>query len=169
MAGNTDHVLATLNRHGVNYLLIGGANFLLRHSPILTYDIDVWIEDAAENRRRCEAALAELRAEWGESDDDWGPVTAKKQGWLDRRSVCCLTSPFGAIDVFRSVAGLNSWSQRRGRANADATAGGISFLGLSDHDMLACQLALPEGQRNEARIQYLQGVLQRSKDAGSLG
>ena len=89
VAGNTDHILTTLNQHRLDYLLIGGVNFLLRHAPVLTYDIDVWIDDTADNRRRGEAALVELKAEWGMSDEDWGPVAAKRQGWLDNRTVCC--------------------------------------------------------------------------------
>ena len=38
---NVDHILETLNGHQVVYLLIGGMNFLLRHTPVLTYDVDV--------------------------------------------------------------------------------------------------------------------------------
>jgi hypothetical protein len=162
MQGNTDHVLGTLNRHGVDYLLIGGVNFLLRHAPVLTYDLDVWIDDVANNRHRCEAALAELQAEWGVTEDDWGPVKSKQPGWLDCRSVVCLTSPHGAIDVFRSVLGLDSWAVCRSRAEECKTGSNTPFSGLSDTDMLACQLALPEGQRNEERIRYLQN-LQRSQ------
>ena len=128
VAGNTDHILTTLNQHRLDYLLIGGVNFLLRHAPVLTYDIDVWIDDTADNRRRGEAALVELKAEWGMSDKDWGPVAAKRQGWLDNRTVCCLTSPYGTVDVFRSVLGLESWSICRGGALASETAAGTVFL-----------------------------------------
>ena len=159
--GNNDRILATLNRHRVNYLVIGGVNFLLRHAPALTYDIDVWIEDSDQNRRRCEAALAELQAEWGASDEDWGPVAAKRAGWLDGRSVFCLNSPHGAINVFRQVKGLDAWEDCRRRAVAEQTATGVEYDGLSDADMLRCQLALPEGQRNQSRIDYLQNVLRK--------
>ena len=164
MAENTEYILATLNRHRVDYLLIGGVNILLRHTPVLTYDVDIWIEDTPDNCRRCEAALVELRAEWGMSDDDWGPVAAKRPGWLDRRSVCCLTSAYGAIDIFRSVAGMDSWATCRRRAEAGRTASGTAFWGLSDADMLGCQLALPEGERNEARVRYLQDAMRRGRD-----
>ena len=164
MAENTDYILATLNRNRVDYLLIGGVNFLLRHAPVLTYDVDVWIEDVPGNCCRCEAALVELQAEWGMSDDDWGPVATKRPGWLERRSVYCLTSPHGAIDIFRSVAGMDSWPTCRRRAEAGVPASGTAFWGLSDADMLACQLALPEGQRNEARVRYLQDVMRKGRD-----
>jgi hypothetical protein len=79
---NLDRILATFNTHRVPYLLIGGMNFLLRHAPVLTSDVDLWIEDAPENCTRCEQALAELGAEWGTADADWGPVAGKRPGWL---------------------------------------------------------------------------------------
>jgi hypothetical protein len=165
MVGNIDYILATFNRHRVDYLLIGGVNFLLRHAPVLTYDVDVWIEDTSANRRRCEAALKELEAEWGRSDDDWGPVATKPEGWLGSQPVFCLSGPHGAIDIFRSVLGLASWPVCRERAEAGKTASGTAFWGLSDADMLCCQLALPDGARNEARVRHLQESLRKGQDA----
>ena len=50
-------------------------NFLLRHKPVLTFDVDIWIEDSEPNRKRCERVLAQLDAEWGRSDQDWRPVS----------------------------------------------------------------------------------------------
>lgn len=38
-------VLDTLNCHRVDSWLIGGVNFLLRHGPHLTFDIDFWIDE----------------------------------------------------------------------------------------------------------------------------
>jgi hypothetical protein len=39
---NIDRILETFNRRDVSYLLIGDMNFLLRHAPVLTYDVDLW-------------------------------------------------------------------------------------------------------------------------------
>jgi len=50
---NIDHILRTFNACAVEYLLIGGMNFLLRHEPVLTYDIDFWIRDTVVNRGHC--------------------------------------------------------------------------------------------------------------------
>ena len=156
---NVDWILDTFNRHQVAYLLIGGVNFLFQHAPVLTYDVDLWIEDVPENLARCEKALAELQAEWGRSDEDWRPVAEKKPGWLRGQTVFCLTSPHGSIDIFRGVTGLESWSACRGCAAALRTAAGTSFLGLSDADMLRCQLALPEGERKGDRVRALKKAL----------
>ena len=54
---NVDRILETFNRHQVACLLIGGMNFLLRHQPVLTFDIDLWISD--EDMLACQLALDE--------------------------------------------------------------------------------------------------------------
>lgn len=161
---NVDQILETMNRNQVAYVLIGGMNFLLRHEPVLTYDVDLWIEDTPENLQRCEKALAELQAEWGASDDDWRPAADRPSGWLRRQSLYCLTSPHGPIDIFRSVKGLESWAASRAKADAAETAGGVPFLGLSDDEMLESQMALPEAERNARRIEALKKALGRAKD-----
>ena len=62
---NINDILQTFNASEVEYLLIGGMNFLLRHEPVLTYDIDFWIWDTAANLARCDTALRQLDAAWG--------------------------------------------------------------------------------------------------------
>ena len=151
---NVDEILRVFNECGVEYLLIGGMNFLLRHQPVLTYDIDLWIRDTPMNLARCDAALQALGAEWGPTEEAWRKV-AEQPGWLSRQSVFCLTSASGAIDVFRAVTGLPSWEEANDRAYAGRTAGGITYRGLCDEDMIACQMALPEGQRRNDRIAAL--------------
>jgi hypothetical protein len=156
---NVDQILATMNRHGVAYLLLGGVHFLLRHAPVLTYDIDLWIEDTPANCERCEKALGDLCAEWGASSEDWSPVAAKIPGWLRSQAVFCLTSPHGPIDIFRYVKGLDSWVACRARGVEQTTSGGVPYVGLSDEDMLRCQMALPEEQRKPDRIRILKQAL----------
>jgi hypothetical protein len=157
---NADAILATMNRHGVNYLLIGGMNFLLRHEPnVLTFDIDFWIEDTEENRSRCEAALAELDAEWGENDASWQPVKNHPPGWLSRQGVFSLHSPHGAIDIFRSVRGLADWQVSRQSAIAAQVGAGNKYFAINDEDMLKCQLALDPASQKPYRIASLQSKL----------
>ena len=156
---NVDRILELLNAHDVDYLLIGGVNYLLRHGPILTYDVDVWIEDSPPNLRRCEQALGAMNAEWGPSLEDWQPVAQRSPGWLERQTVFCLTSREGAIDVFRTVKGLESWTECRRRAFPGRTSGGVPYLGLADEDMLRSQLALAEPERSEERIRGLKKAL----------
>lgn len=157
---NVDHILRTFSDCGVDYLLIGGMNFLLRHEPVLTYDIDLWIHDTTANRERCDLALRKLDAAWGPTETDWRPVAAQP-GWLGRQEVFCLTSSSGAIDIFRAVKGLSSWAECNARAHAGRTAGGVPYRGLSDEDMLTCQLALPPADRRRNRVAALELALGR--------
>ena len=156
---NVDHILAVFNRHKVRYLLIGGVNFLLRHKPVLTFDVDFWIEDNEANRHRCEESLSELSAEWGRTDADWGAVANLAPGWLSQQPIFCLTSPSGAIDIFRSVQGLSDWAAAFAVSISGTTASGTAYSGLSDADMLACQLSIPLELRKNDRIRELQKAM----------
>jgi hypothetical protein len=156
---NLDRIFDTFNQHGVAYLLIGGMNFMLRHQPILTFDVDLWIDDRDDNRARCELALAALDAEWGDTDTTWEPVANKPAGWLARQAVFSLNSPHGAIDIFRAVPGLGGWQTSFQTAIAEATSSGIRYYGISDEDMLRCQLVLDAALQKTSRMQVLQSKL----------
>lgn len=161
LAMDVDRILKTFNAHQVQYLLIGGLNFLPRHQPVLTYDVDLWIEDSPANRRSTEAALVERQAEWGPSEADWRPVSAWGEGWSDRQAVFCLSAPAGAIVIFRTVRGLAVWSEWRQRAFSSVTAAGTPYWGLSDSDMLLCQTSLPEAAQKLDRIRVLRQAIQQ--------
>lgn len=156
---DVDSILDAMNGRGVDYLLIGGMNFFIRHQPVATFDVDVWIDDQADNRRRCEIALADLGAEWGETEADWRPVQTRPAGWLDHHGVYCLVTRAGNVDIFRSVDGLADWRTSRARAVPGRTASGVAFPAISDQDLLACQMALDEGDRKLDRIRYLRHLL----------
>ena len=152
-----DPILAAYAAHEVDRLLIGGMNFFLRHRPVSTFDVGFFDSDKAANLARVNAALIELGAEWGATDESFGPVP-RDAAWLKGQQVFCLTSSAGAIDIFRSVRGLASYSECWARSveiRRDATV----FRALSDADMLACQLALPEGERRLDRVAYLEKIL----------
>lgn len=159
-----DSILAALNRHEVRYLLIGGANFLLRHGPVLTYDVDIWIRDDAENRHRCAAALHDIDARWGRSESEWKPVSQHHGDWLADHPLFCMTTRHGPLDVFRFVDGLASWDASKERALPSATASGVAYLALCDEDMLLCQMALPEETQKLDRIRALQRAIRKDAD-----
>lgn len=57
-----ERIIATLDHHGVDYILVGGVGALLHGARRMTMDIDLcpaWQED---NLSRLAAALQELRA-----------------------------------------------------------------------------------------------------------
>jgi len=135
-------------------------NFLLRHQPVLTFDVDLWVRDTDENLIKTAEALRDISAQWGKDESSWGPVPSGFD-WLKGQSVYCLTSPYGAVDIFREVRGLEDrWEVCRNRCFEATTAAGTLYASLSDRDMLACQMALPENERKLDRIRYLKQVLE---------
>lgn len=157
-------MIETLNAEGVDYLLIGGMNFLLRHEPELTFDVDIWVADIAENLDRLNRALHGLGAAWGPTETAWAPVP-EDSAWLRRQTVFCLTTQHGALDVFREVRGLEGqYLECREAAVRSQTASGLAFLGLSDAHMLACQEALPEAERKPRRVATLRAALRRERN-----
>ncbi len=156
---NVDQILEALNREQADYLLIGGMNFLLRHLPELTFDVDVWVRDDSENLARVNRALGWLGAQWGRTDHEWAPVPQNWQ-WLESQSVFCLTTQHGALDVFREVRGLEgSYALCKNRSIPSKTATGVAFAALSDEDMIACQEALPPGERKQHRLEVLREAI----------
>jgi hypothetical protein len=148
-----------MNDQGVRYLLIGGMNFLLRHEPVLTYDVDLWIEDVPDNLVRCERALKSLDASWGPTEAEWKRVADLQPGWLARQAVFALATAQGAVDIFRSVAGLTDWRASYAESSPECTAAGVAYRGLSDRDMLRCQEALNPSERKETRIRTLRAAI----------
>ena len=151
-----------LHDRKVDYLLIGGVNFLLRHEPELTFDVDIWVADTDRNLTKLNDALRDMEAAWGPSEREWAPVP-KKPAWLRSQSVYCLTTAYGALAVFREVRRLEGKYPTCKRAAYSArTAVGVPFTGLSDRHMLACQEALSPRERKLKRIEILKKVIKRT-------
>jgi len=161
MKMNVDAILESFARNKIDAILIGGMNFLLRHQPVLTFDVDFWVKDSDENLSRVANALRDLRAEWGRDDKSWKPVPSGF-AWLRTQTIFCLTSAHGAIDIFREVAGLeDQYDVCRARCTECRTSSGIPYASLSDQDMLACQMALPETERRIDRTVFLENLLKK--------
>ena len=160
---NVDEILRTLNDEQVDYLLIGGMNFLLRHSPELTFDVDVWVRDTAENLERLNRALRNLKAEWGATEKEWEAVPEDWR-WLRRQGCFCLTTACAPLDIFRDVRGLEDrYAECHSAAIPSRTAQGVNYLALSDEHMLACQEALPGPERKPRRIEVLKEAIKKGR------
>jgi hypothetical protein len=152
-------VFSAMNTNRVSYLLVGGLNYFLRHKPVTTQDIDLFIDDTPQNRQHCEDALIELDAEWGRRDEDWGDVSAKPKGWLSGQSVFCLLTQFGPVDIFLSIPGIPCFSEALQRSELFEIDPSSQVRLISTEDLLACQLAIPEVYRKRERIAHLQGII----------
>ena len=158
---NVDEILSALNKERTDYILIGGMNFLIRHLPELTFDVDVWVDRGEENLRQLNKALSALGAAWGPTEQEWQTV-GEDWRWLQRQSVFCLTTRHGALDVFLEVRGLEArYAECRRAASEWRTGAGVPFASLSDEHMLACQEALPLAEQKPGRVKVLREALRR--------
>ena len=55
-----EDMLALLNHHSVNYLIVGGMAFIYHARPRFTKDMDIWVENTHENIKRANHALVEF-------------------------------------------------------------------------------------------------------------
>lgn len=162
---DVERILQAFNEEKVRSILIGGMNFFLRHDPVSTYDVDLWIEDSEVNKARASRALSSLEAEWGRTDAEWKRVLPDGF-WMRGQGCFCLTSPAGSIDIFLAVDGLeDGFEACFARAVHTRTLGGVNYVALSDSDMIRCQEALPEGLRKLDRVRVLRSKLTNGSNA----
>ncbi len=156
---NIDFMLKTLFEKEVEYILIGGVNFLLRHQPVLTFDMDIWIRDSRKNRSKTNEALLLMGAQWGKTECDFGPI-AMDPKWLETQALYCLYTPHGNLDIFREVKGLeNRFEECWNESGCFKTPSGLDYRSLSDQHMLECQEVLSEGERKKDRETFLKKII----------
>lgn len=67
-------ILETLDRHGVEHIVVGGVAAVLQGAPITTFDIDTLIKVDAANAKKLLAALRELQARFREQTQEIAPT-----------------------------------------------------------------------------------------------
>lgn len=98
-------IIATLDRHGVRYVIIGGVAARLHGSPALTEDVDVTPERSEENLARLAAALDELNARLDAPDVQGGRRIPLDSETFSSPVMSFVTSA-GVIDVVLEVLGV---------------------------------------------------------------
>jgi hypothetical protein len=97
---DVETIVATLNKFGVKYLVIGALAAQLQGAPIpRTRDIDITPSSDVANLRRLSAALHELQARIRTADIPEGLPFDHNGTSLGKARVWNLTSPFGEFDI----------------------------------------------------------------------
>jgi hypothetical protein len=129
-------LLKVLNRHDVDYVVIGGFALMAHNATRATKDVDVVPDPAPDNLDRLWAALQELEADpltmvdFGaeEMPLDWTRDSLDYGGnWL-------LATTAGRVDILQFVSGVEDYAQLRTNAVdiINAEAGRIWFAGRDD-------------------------------------
>jgi len=128
-------IFETLERHGVEYLTIGGVAVNAHGHLRNTRDVDVLIEWTAENMRRLAVALAELDAKLFGVDADLLDVDPLDPDDLLNGGNLTLRTASGGLDLFDpdEIPGGRPFEEMLPRA-VEATVAGVRIraVGLDD-------------------------------------
>jgi hypothetical protein len=102
-------ILRTLDRHGVEYILIGGLAARLHGSPLLTDDVDITPAAQKSNVQRLVAALRELGAELRVAGIDDGLHFDFDEESFHSTTAMTLTTRDGPLDLCFQPAGTGGF------------------------------------------------------------
>lgn len=106
-------VIEVLNRHGVEYLLIGGLAATLHGSTLRTGDVDVCPAKSADNLRRLAEALRELQARTRTETVEGGLAFACDAEFLAQVPLLNLETSAGDVDLSFQPSGTLGYDDLR--------------------------------------------------------
>lgn len=131
-------LLAPLERHGVDYVVVGGLAGLAHGSSFPTFDLDVGYARNEANLERMAAALKELDVTLRGAPPDL-PFQVDARSLANGANFTFLTS-YGDFDILGEIDGVSSYEDLR-QAARPATIDGISTKIASIDDLIAMKRA----------------------------
>jgi hypothetical protein len=124
-------ILEVLNRHGVDYVVIGGLAGTALGSAYITYDVDVAYERSLANLERLAAALTELGA-------TLRGAPAGLPFLLDAKTLQAglnftFDTSFGSLDILGEPAGAPRYAELRAAATSEPVWGASVRIASLDH------------------------------------
>lgn len=135
-------IIETLNRHRVEYLIIGGVAATLHGCPEQTFDVDILYNAAKENKDRLLTALDEMEARWDE------PLTGAA---LEKQSVFALNTKYGDLDIFSYVPGIGEFHEAL-QYREDSRYADVEMRMLSLEGWLKSKEAVIGEERNPRKL-----------------
>jgi hypothetical protein len=152
-------ILASLERSGANYILIGGLARVLRGVDEVTTGVDICPSPTADNVERLSRGLSELGAERTD-----GFELAITDHSLTAQPVLELTTPFGELKIILAPAGApRGFVALRGAASKENLGHGLQPYVASVGDLAAMAAALHRPQ-DIARLPELRRIMKLEVD-----
>jgi predicted nucleotidyltransferase len=131
-------LLEALDRHGVDFVVIGGLAGLAQGSSYPTYDLDVAYARDPGNLRRLAKALEEIGVTLRGAPEDL-PFVLDEQTLANGANFTFATA-YGSFDILGDVAGIKSYEQLRSNAKFEEIAG-VDVRVASLDDLIAMKRA----------------------------
>lgn len=131
-------LLRTLDRHGVDFIVIGGIAGWAHGSSYPTYDLDIVYARDASNLERLAAALARIGVTLRGAPADL-PFTADARTLANGANFTFDTG-WGSFDILADAAGMRDYDAMRADARLD-TIEGVAVRIVSLDDLIAMKRA----------------------------
>ena len=105
-----DELFACLDRHGVEYILIGGLAAVVHGSPLPTIDADICPSSSPANLRRLAGALDELDARIRTPDSPEGVAFPRDALFLSGVALLNLITRAGDLDLSFTPTGTSGYA-----------------------------------------------------------
>ena len=114
------NILQVLDRHGVDFILVGGVAAILEGAPVSTLDLDVVVLPTEENRERLLSALVELEARYF---DPAGRHIVPDLPKLETMRLHRLVTKYGPLDVLKTIGHGLGYADLSGETEVYEVAG----------------------------------------------
>ena len=156
-------IIATLDRHGVRYVVIGGLAAVLHGAAHVTTDLDIAPEEAKRNLERLSDALRELNARIRVSGEPDGVPFDHSAESLARVRIWNMQTSMGDLDVAFEPSGTRGYEDLRRDAVA-MTVAGVQVQVASLADVIRSKEAAGR-ERDRAVLPGLRELLARRDQA----
>ena len=130
-----------LQRHGVDYVAIGGIAANAHGSRRLTFDVDIIPTPEEPNYERLAAALDELEASVSATDSEFRELDPRDSFDLARARVLKLATAAGDLDILNGAPGAPPYEDLRKRA-VEVEVRGTTVRIASLDDVIAMKRAV---------------------------
>ena len=150
-------ILESLNKHEVEYIVVGGVAAVIRGAPVTTFDLDALVRVSAENATRLKAALDDLDARYREHHSTIKP---EKKDILEGGHLLLMTRA-GPLDVLGFIGDQERYEDLIDASSEVSIAtGSIQVLSLEE---LIRQKKATDRPKDRAVVELLEEVLDRQR------
>ena len=157
-----DAILATLDRHEVRYVLIGGLAAVVHGSPFPTEDVDITPEASSGNLGRLSAALTELEARIRTDAVPGGPPFSHDAESLAAAGIWNLETRHGSLDISMVPTGTLGFPDLSASATA-TDVWGVTIAVASLADIIRSKQAANR-LKDQRVLPVLREILARTRD-----
>ena len=160
MSPSFREILELLNKHEVEFIVVGGVAAVIQGAPVTTFDLDALVRVSEENADRLIRALADLDARYREHRSRLSPT---KEDILAGGHLLLLTRA-GPLDVLGFIGDKERYEDLLDRSSQVAMTVG-KFLVL-DLEELVRQKKGSSRAKDRAMLELLEEVLRQRQQEG---